>query len=69
VLFCAGDNHAGTCGLPGGGRSPAKPVSGLSLPGNREKNREMHRKLASLAPRPTEKARYPVDLQTHFPST
>ena len=27
VLFCGGGNHAGTCRLLGGGRSPAEPVS------------------------------------------
>jgi hypothetical protein len=40
VLFCGLRNHAGLRGLLGGGRSPAKPVSGGRFPANREKNRD-----------------------------
>jgi hypothetical protein len=40
VLSCGEGNHVGLRGLPGGGRSPAKPVSGGSFPANREKNRD-----------------------------
>jgi hypothetical protein len=32
VLFCGVGNHSGSRGLPGGGRSPAKPVSADQIP-------------------------------------
>jgi NAD(P)-dependent dehydrogenase (short-subunit alcohol dehydrogenase family) len=32
VLFCGGGNHSGSRGLPGGGRSPVKPVSADQIP-------------------------------------
>ena len=42
VLSCAAGNHVGLRGLPGGGRSPTKPVSGWGeFPANREKNRDL----------------------------